>query len=96
MISFDGTIQFVKFVWDNKEIIFSTKNPKEKMDKYYKDLAWENTSWGVTKHPKVISDIGATSMSDMGKVMPEIMKRSKGKADGKMTQSIVSNILQQA
>ena len=59
MISFDGTIQFVKFVWDNKEIIFSTKNPKEKMDKYYKDLAWENTSWGVTKHPKVISDIGA-------------------------------------
>ncbi|MFL3027115.1 MAG: GatB/YqeY domain-containing protein [Candidatus Neomarinimicrobiota bacterium] len=45
---------------------------------------------------KVISDIGATSMSDMGKVMPEIMKRSKGKADGKMTQTIVSNILQQA
>ena len=43
---------------------------------------------------KVISDIGATSMSDMGKVMPEIMKRSKGKADGKMTQKIVSNILQ--
>lgn len=45
---------------------------------------------------EVISDVGATSMSDMGKVMPEVMKRSEGKADGKMTQTIVSNILQQA
>jgi len=45
---------------------------------------------------EVISDVGATSMSDMGKVMPEIMKRSEGKADGKITQTIVSNILQQA
>ena len=33
---------------------------------------------------EVISDTSATSMSDMGKVMPEIMKRSAGKADGKM------------
>ena len=45
---------------------------------------------------EVISDVGATNMSDMGKVMPEVMKRSEGKADGKMTQTIVSNILQQA
>ena len=45
---------------------------------------------------EVISDVGAISMSDMGKVMPEVMKRSEGKADGKMTQTIVSNILQQA
>ena len=42
----------------------------------------------------VIVSSGANSMSDMGKVMPEIMKRSEGKADGKMTQTIVSNILQ--
>ena len=45
---------------------------------------------------EVISDVGAISMNDMGKVMPEVMKRSEGKADGKMTQTIVSNILQQA
>ena len=32
-------------------------------------------------------------MSDMGKVMPEIMKRSAGKADGKMVQQIVSDFL---
>ena len=43
---------------------------------------------------EVISDTSATSMSDMGKVMPEIMKRSAGKADGKMAQQIVSELLQ--
>ena len=43
---------------------------------------------------EVISDTSATSMSDMGKVMPEIMKRSTGKADGKMAQQIVSDLLQ--
>ena len=43
---------------------------------------------------EVISDTSATSMSDMGKVMPEIMKRSVGKADGKMAQQIVSDLLQ--
>ena len=32
----------------------------------------------------IISETGAKNMSDMGKVMPEIMKRSAGKADGKM------------
>ena len=42
---------------------------------------------------EVISDTSATSMSDMGKVMPEIMKRSAGKADGKMVQQIVSDFL---
>ena len=43
---------------------------------------------------EVISDTSATSMSDMEKVMPEIMKRSAGKADGKMAQQIVSDLLQ--
>ena len=48
----------------------------------------------ITLIKEVISDISATSMSDMGKVMPEIMKRSAGKADGKMAQQIVSDLLQ--
>ena len=48
----------------------------------------------ITLIKEVISDTSATSMSDMGKVMPEIMKRSAGKADGKMAQQIVSDLLQ--
>lgn len=42
----------------------------------------------------VISETSAVGMGDMGKVMPEIMKRSEGKADGKLVQQIVSKLLQ--
>ena len=42
----------------------------------------------------ILSETGAKNMSDMGKVMPEIMKRSAGKADCKMAQQIVSKLLQ--
>ena len=43
---------------------------------------------------KVVEETGASSLSDIGKVMPEVMKQSAGKADGKMAQSIVRDLLQ--
>ena len=43
---------------------------------------------------KIVEDTGASSLSDIGKVMPEVMKQSAGKADGKMAQSIVRDLLQ--
>ena len=43
---------------------------------------------------KVVEDTGALNLSDIGKVMPEVMKQSAGKADGKMAQSIVTDLLQ--
>ena len=43
---------------------------------------------------KVVEDTGASGLSDIGKVMPEVMKQSAGKADGKMAQSIVRDLLQ--
>ena len=43
---------------------------------------------------KVVDDTGASSLSDISKVMPEVMKQSAGKADGKMAQSIVRELLQ--
>ena len=43
---------------------------------------------------KVVEDTGALNLSDIGKVMPEVMKQSAGKADGKMAQSIVRELLQ--
>jgi len=43
---------------------------------------------------KVVEDTEASSLSDIGKVMPEVMKQSAGKADGKMAQSIVRDLLQ--
>ena len=41
----------------------------------------------------VIAESGATSMSDIGKIMPEVMKRSAGRADGKLAQSLVRDKL---
>ena len=43
---------------------------------------------------KVVEDTGALNLSDIGKVMPEVLKQSAGKADGKMAQSIVRDLLQ--
>jgi len=42
----------------------------------------------------IISETDASSMSDFGKVMPEVMKRTGGQADGKMAQTMVRNKLQ--
>ena len=41
----------------------------------------------------VIETSGANSISDMGKVMPEVMKRGKGLIDGKTAQKFVSEML---
>ena len=41
----------------------------------------------------VIDSSGANSMSDMGKVMPEVMKQGKGLIDGKTAQKFVSEML---
>ena len=42
---------------------------------------------------RVIKDTGASSMADMGKVMPEVMKLGKGLIDGKTAQRLVSEQL---
>ena len=41
----------------------------------------------------VIDSSGASSMSDMGKVMPEVMRQGKGLIDGKTAQKFVSEML---
>ncbi|MCG8607124.1 GatB/YqeY domain-containing protein [bacterium] len=38
---------------------------------------------------KVIKDVGATSVADLGRVMGPAMQQLKGKADGKLVQEIV-------
>ena len=42
----------------------------------------------------VIEVSGANSISDIGKVMPEVMKRGKGLIDGKTAQKFVSEMLE--
>ena len=41
----------------------------------------------------VIDKIGAPSMKDFGKVMPEVMKQGAGKIDGRIAQKILKELL---
>jgi hypothetical protein len=41
----------------------------------------------------VINEVSATSLSDMGKIMPEVMKRGRGLIDGKTAQKLVQELL---
>ena len=41
----------------------------------------------------VVAEVGANSMADFGKVMPNVMKQGAGKIDGNTAQSIVKELL---
>ncbi|MGL4796470.1 MAG: GatB/YqeY domain-containing protein [Paraclostridium sp.] len=43
---------------------------------------------------ETISEVGATSMKDMGKIMAAIKPKTKGRADGKMINELVKKNLQ--
>ena len=76
---------------NRSELMKNEMNELEILSMYLPKMMSENELNTLIK--EVISDTGAINMSDMGKVMPEIMKRSAGKADGKMVQRIVSDFL---
>ncbi|MDO4178538.1 MAG: GatB/YqeY domain-containing protein [Phascolarctobacterium sp.] len=42
---------------------------------------------------EVIASVGATSLKEMGKVMPVVMAKTKGRADGKRINAIVRELL---
>ena len=42
----------------------------------------------------IIKEIGAKDFSDIGKVMPLVMKRGKGKVDGKLANDILKELLE--
>ena len=41
----------------------------------------------------MIQEVGAESMADFGKVMPEVMKRGAGQVDGSMAQTLLKSKL---
>jgi uncharacterized protein YqeY len=42
---------------------------------------------------KIVDEVGATSMADVGKVMGPAMSQLRGKADGKRVQAVVKQLL---
>lgn len=42
---------------------------------------------------QVISEVGARGRQDMGKVMPQVLSRLRGKADGRLVSQVVQELL---
>ena len=67
------------------------KNEMEILKNYLPKMMDEHEIKNIVK--TVIDEVGATSMADMGKIMPEVMKRGKGLIDGKSAQKFVNEII---
>ena len=80
---------------DNIQIIFLGSQAESKkaeiLEKYLPDQLSETE---IKKELKsIISDIGASSMVDIGKVMGKAMASLKGKADGSLISKLVKELL---
>ena len=53
-------------------------------------MSEEEVCWLVRE---TVKETGAESMSDLGKVMPLVMKKGAGKVDGKIAQEILRDLL---
>ena len=67
------------------------KNEIALLKKYLPQMISENDTKNIVE--TIINEVGATSMSDMGKIMPEVMKRGKGLIDGRVAQKFVQESL---
>lgn len=76
---------------DRQELLEKEKQELEIISEYLpKQLSKEEIKETVVK---VIEEVGAKSIQEMGKVMSVAMKQLKGKAEGKVVQEIVRSIL---
>ena len=73
------------------ELVTIEKQEMDIINSYLPKMMSEDTIKVIVKN--VIDSTGATSMSDMGKVMPEVMRQGKGLIDGKTAQKFVSEML---
>ena len=73
------------------ELVAIEKQEMDIINSYLPKMMSEDAIKDIVKN--VIDSTGASSMSEMGKVMPEIMRQGKGLIDGKTAQKFVSEML---
>ena len=73
------------------ELVAIEEKEMKLINSYLPKMMSDNNIKDIIK--SVIEASGANSISDMGKVMPEVMKQGKGLIDGKTAQKFVSEIL---
>ena len=74
-----------------RELVAIEKQEMDIINSYLPKMMSEDALKDIVKN--VINSTGASSMSDMGKVMPEVMRQGKGLIDGKTAQKLVSEML---
>lgn len=74
------------------DLVQSEKAELEIVESYLPQMMDENEIRALVK--EVISEVGAESLADIGKVMPVIMQRGQGKIDGKTANQMVRELLQ--
>ena len=75
-----------------EDLVNAEKNEMEILNGYLPKMMSEDNIQTIVQ--SVVKEVGAKSMADMGRVMPEVMKRGKGLIDGKTAQNFVRETLE--
>ncbi|MDM5156505.1 GatB/YqeY domain-containing protein [Bacillus sp. DX1.1] len=73
------------------DLVDKLKSEIQILDTYLPEQLTEEELASVIK--QAISEVGAASKADMGKVMSAVMPKVKGKADGSLVNKLVSQLL---
>jgi len=85
----DAAVEFEK--GGRQDLVDNNNREIEVLSKYLPEQLSEEELTKIIK--EVISETGAESMKDMGKVMGMVIQRTKGKADGGSVNAIVKELL---
>jgi len=72
---------------DRDDLVSKEQSEREVLETYLPQMMNEEAINDLINI--VVDETGAASMSDFGKVMPVVIQRSEGRADGKLVQSLV-------
>lgn len=73
------------------ELVAQAEEEIKILKKYLPEALSDEELKGIVA--EVVAEVGATTMKDMGKVMPAVMARTKGRADGKRINAMVRELL---
>ena len=76
----------------SEDLVEETRSEIEVLKEYLPQQLSEEELNEIVK--QTISEVGATSMKDMGKIMSVIKPKTKGRADGKLINKLVKENLQ--
>ena len=76
---------------DRNELAEAEQKELEILNNYLPKMMDDRDIKNIVK--SVIDEVGATSMADMGKIMPEVMNRGKGLIDGKSAKKFVQELI---